>query len=83
MLSLLEAPAAPAVLDVDPALVLVPVALVPVPAAADEVAPDALVAAALDVFEPEEPPQAATPSASAAALNRRAGCLSMGRSPSR
>src|SRR5947209_4231306 len=69
---------APPLVAVLPALVPVPLALVPVAPAADEVAPP--VVAPPDELDPE-PPQAATPSASAAALSRMAGCLNMTGSP--
>jgi hypothetical protein len=64
-----DAPPAAAALDV--------AAPVPVPAAAEEVAPEAEVAPPPDELEPEEPPHAATPSASTAALRRRADCFNM------
>jgi hypothetical protein len=69
MLRLLAAPPAAAELE--------PAALVPVPAA-DEAADD-VEAPAADELELELPPQAATPSASAAAVRSRAGSLNMAR----
>src|SRR5947209_4223690 len=81
MLRLLEPPP-PAAAE------LVPLpALVPVPdaaeeeVAADEVAADVVPPPAAAELELEPPPHAATPSASAAALRSRAGCLNMTQTP--